>query len=49
MKSAPDREEDMRFQERGIRAWAAFAAGAFVLSLTLTLGAARAGEKTYVM
>ena len=39
----------MRFQERGIRARAAFAAGAFVLSLTLTLGAARAGDKTYVM
>src|SRR5215469_18027301 len=49
MKSAPDREEDMRFQERGIRARAAFAATAFVLSLTLTLGAARAGDKTYVM
>jgi TRAP-type C4-dicarboxylate transport system substrate-binding protein len=48
-KSAPDREENMRFQERGIRARAAPAAGAFVLSLALTLGAARAGDKTYVM
>ena len=39
----------MRVQERGIRAQAAFAAGAFVLSLSLTLGSARAEDKTYVM
>jgi hypothetical protein len=33
----------MRFQERGICAWAAFTTGAFVLSLTLTL--ARRGRE----
>jgi TRAP-type C4-dicarboxylate transport system substrate-binding protein len=40
-KSAPGKRE--------ILAQAAFAAGAFVLSLALTLGAARAQDKTYVM
>jgi TRAP-type C4-dicarboxylate transport system substrate-binding protein len=39
----------MRSKERSIRRQAAFAAGAFVLSVTLTLGAAWAGDKTYVM
>ena len=39
----------MRFREQGIRACAAFTAGAFSLSLVLTLGAARAENNTYVM
>jgi TRAP-type transport system periplasmic protein len=39
----------MRFAQPGIRARAVVSAGAFVLSLALTLGAAPAEEKTYVM
>jgi TRAP-type C4-dicarboxylate transport system substrate-binding protein len=39
----------MHFQERGIAALAASAAGTLVLLLALTLGAARAEDKTYVM
>jgi TRAP-type C4-dicarboxylate transport system substrate-binding protein len=39
----------MHFQERGIAALAASAAGVLVLLLALTLGAARAEDKTYVM
>jgi TRAP-type transport system periplasmic protein len=39
----------MRFREQRIRACAAFTAGAFSLSLVLTLGAARAENNTYVM
>ncbi len=39
----------MRFERRRILAHAAFAAGAFALSLSLTTGAALAQAKTYVM
>lgn len=39
----------MRFQEQRIRAEAALIAGVFVLLLALTLGAAQAEDKTYVM
>ncbi|MGO8921412.1 MAG: TRAP transporter substrate-binding protein [Xanthobacteraceae bacterium] len=39
----------MRFEERGILAPAVFAAGVLVLSSVLTVGAARAQDKTYVM
>jgi TRAP-type C4-dicarboxylate transport system substrate-binding protein len=39
----------MHLQERGIAALAASAAGTLVLLLALTLGAARAEDKTYVM
>ena len=39
----------MRVEERGILAQAVFAAGALILSLTLSAGAARAQAKTYVM
>jgi TRAP-type C4-dicarboxylate transport system substrate-binding protein len=43
------RENDMRFMERGHLARAPVAAGLFVLSLALTIGAARAQDKTYMM
>ena len=39
----------MRFMERGLLARVTAATGLFVLSLTLTLGATRAQDKTYVM
>src|SRR5580692_6993145 len=46
-----DREEQMRFEDRGLLALAAFAAIAFILSLTLTIRSAGAQgqDKTYVM
>jgi TRAP-type C4-dicarboxylate transport system substrate-binding protein len=47
--SAPDKEDEMRFQKRGICARAAFAIGGVVIVLALTLGATRAEDKTYVM
>jgi len=39
----------MRFKDRGLLVPGAFAAAAFVLLLALTLGAAQAQDKTYVM
>jgi TRAP-type transport system periplasmic protein len=39
----------MRFEDRGLLALAALAAAAFILSLALTIGTARAQDKTYVM
>jgi TRAP-type C4-dicarboxylate transport system substrate-binding protein len=47
-QSAPDREEQMRVEKRGILARAAFA-GALILPLALTSGAAKAQNAPYVM
>jgi TRAP-type C4-dicarboxylate transport system substrate-binding protein len=47
-QSAPDREEDMRVEKRGILARAALA-GALILPLALASGAAKAQNAPYVM
>jgi TRAP-type C4-dicarboxylate transport system substrate-binding protein len=44
-----DREEHMRFEDRGLLALAAFAVTAFILSLAPTIRTAAAQDKTYVM
>jgi TRAP-type C4-dicarboxylate transport system substrate-binding protein len=47
--TAPDREEQMRLMEAGLRAHAALAAGALAAALALAPGATQAQDKTYVM
>jgi len=49
MRRDADREEHMRFEDRGFLALAAFAATAFILSLALTIRTTAAQDKTYVM